>query len=95
MLPGIEATILAESPDMVVVFGDTNSTLSGALAAAKLNVPVAHVEAGLRSFIRSMPEEVNRVLVDRLSTLLFCPSEVAVANLATRGWPRASTTWAT
>ncbi len=85
MLPGIEATILAESPDMVVVYGDTNSTLAGALAAAKLNVPVAHVEAGLRSFIRSMPEEVNRVLVDRLSTHLFCPSEVAVANLRNEG----------
>ena len=70
---------------MVVVYGDTNSTLSGALAAAKLNVPVAHVEAGLRSFIRSMPEEVNRVLVDRLSTHLFCPSEVAVANLRNEG----------
>jgi UDP-GlcNAc3NAcA epimerase len=85
MLPGIEAAILAESPDAVVVYGDTNSTLAGALAAAKLNVPVAHVEAGLRSFVRSMPEEINRVLVDRLSTLLFCPSEVAVANLRAEG----------
>ena len=85
MLPGIEAAILAESPDTVVVYGDTNSTLAGALAAAKLNVPVAHVEAGLRSFVRSMPEEVNRVLVDRLSSLLFCPSGVAVENLRTEG----------
>ncbi len=85
MLPGIEAAIQAESPDMVVVYGDTNSTLAGALAAAKLNVPVAHVEAGLRSFVRSMPEEVNRVLVDRLSSLLFCPSGVAVENLRNEG----------
>jgi UDP-GlcNAc3NAcA epimerase len=85
MLPGIESAILAETPDMVVVYGDTNSTLAGALTAAKLNVPVAHVEAGLRSFVRSMPEEVNRVLVDRLSSLLFCPSELAVANLRNEG----------
>ena len=85
MLPGIEAAIVAERPDAVVVFGDTNSTLAGALAAAKLAVPVAHVEAGVRSFVRSMPEEVNRILVDRLSTLLFCPSESAVAILETEG----------
>jgi UDP-GlcNAc3NAcA epimerase len=85
MLPGIEAAILEESPDAVVVFGDTNSTLAGALAAAKLNVPVAHVEAGLRSFVRSMPEEVNRLLVDRLSMLLFAPGDVAVANLRAEG----------
>ena len=85
MLPGIEAAVLAERPDAVVVFGDTNSTLAGALAAAKLAVPVAHVEAGVRSFVRSMPEEVNRILVDRLSTLLFCPSESAVAILETEG----------
>jgi UDP-N-acetylglucosamine 2-epimerase len=85
MLPGIEQTVLAEEPDVVVVLGDTNSTLAGALAAAKLHVPVAHVEAGLRSFDRAMPEEVNRVLVDALSTLLFCPSEVAVTNLRREG----------
>ena len=85
MLPGIEPAILDEKPDVVLVYGDTNSTLAGALAAAKLLVPVAHVEAGLRSFDRSMPEELNRILVDRLSTLLLCPSEVAVRNLAAEG----------
>jgi UDP-GlcNAc3NAcA epimerase len=85
MLPGIEAAALAERPDAVLVYGDTNSTLAGALAAAKLGFPVAHVEAGLRSFDRSMPEELNRMLVDRLSALLFCPAEPAVRNLAAEG----------
>ncbi len=85
MLPGIEAAVLAERPDAVVVFGDTNSTLAGALAAVKVNVPVAHVEAGLRSFDRTMPEEVNRVVVDAVSTLLLCPSDTAVANLRREG----------
>jgi UDP-N-acetylglucosamine 2-epimerase len=85
MLPEIEAAVLAEKPDAVLVFGDTNSTLAGALAAGKLLVPVAHVEAGLRSFDRSMPEELNRVLVDRMSSMLFCPTEVAVGNLAVEG----------
>ena len=82
MLPGIEAAILTESPEAVLVYGDTNSTLAGALAAAKLGVPVAHVEAGLRSFDRTMPEELNRMIVDRISALLFCPSELAARNLA-------------
>ena len=81
MLAGIEETILAERPDILLVPGDTNSTLAGALAAAKLHVPVAHLEAGLRSFNRAMPEEVNRVLTDHLSVLLLCPTETAIANL--------------
>ena len=85
MLPGIEAAIVEEKPDLVLVYGDTNSTLAGALSAAKLQVPVAHVEAGLRSFDRTMPEELNRVLVDRVSQLLFAPSAAAVANLEAEG----------
>ena len=85
MLPEIEAAVLEEKPDAVLVFGDTNSTLAGALAAGKLLVPVAHVEAGLRSFDRTMPEELNRMLVDRMSSRLFCPTEVAVENLAAEG----------
>jgi UDP-GlcNAc3NAcA epimerase len=85
MLPGIERVVLDERPDTVLVYGDTNSTLAGALAAAKVGVPVAHVEAGLRSFDRTMPEELNRVVVDRLSELLFCPTETAVANLRREG----------
>lgn len=86
MLEGIEKIIQSESPDWVLVYGDTNSTLAGALAASKLHVKVAHVEAGLRSFNMKMPEEVNRILTDRISNILFCPTETAVKNLKNEGF---------
>jgi UDP-GlcNAc3NAcA epimerase len=85
MLGAIEQVIIDERPDMLLIYGDTNSTLAGGLAASKINVPIAHVEAGLRSFNRQMPEEINRIVSDHLSELLLCPTHLSVKNLELEG----------
>ncbi|MCL4133420.1 UNVERIFIED_CONTAM: hypothetical protein GTU68_011316 [Idotea baltica] len=85
MLENIEATLIAEKPSVVIIYGDTNSTIAGSLAAAKLHIPVAHIEAGLRSFNRKMPEEINRVMADHASDLLLAPTHVAVGHLTREG----------
>lgn len=86
MIEKIEEVALKENPDWIMVYGDTNSTLAGAIVASKLHIKLAHIEAGLRSFNMRMPEEVNRILTDRVSNILFCPTDTAVENLQNEGY---------
>ena len=88
MIEKVEEVVLKEKPDWILVYGDTNSTLAGAIVASKLHIKLAHVEAGLRSFNMKMPEEVNRILTDRISTVLFCPTDSAVQNLKNEGYDK-------
>lgn len=85
MMMGIEDIALREWPDFILIYGDTNSTIAGALVGAKLHIPIAHVEAGLRNFNKKIPEEINRIVSDLISALLFCPTETAVNNLKKEG----------
>ncbi len=86
MIQGIEKNITRAKPNAIVLYGDTNSTLAGAIAASKIHVPVVHIEAGLRSFNKSMPEEINRIMCDHVSTLLFTPTKAGLTNLQNEGF---------